>query len=361
MSDFEGLRAIVTGGGVGHRAGDRRELSARGARVAVLDLEPRARRRRAASASRATSRTTPASTRRWRPRPSELGGIDIVVTNAGIGAQGTVADNDDDEWHRVLDVNVVGIVRTVPRRAARTCAGPRRRRSSTPRSIASWCGLPSRALYSASKGAVLRPDARHGRRPRARGDPRQRRQPRARRHAVGRTAARRRPRPRRRAGGARGTPADGPPRQRRRGRRRDLLPGRRRSRRRPPAPCSPSTAACTGCACVHRPDAAPGRRQRARRRSRAGAPRRSVPCRPAVRRRPRSTRRSVARPAHARRAPLASPRGARATCRSTHRRCGRRRRRRARRSGPSARACPSTRPRCPGTAGRRSSPSTTTG
>ena len=41
-----------------------------------------------------------------------LGGLDILVNNAGIGAAGTVEDNDDGEWHRVLDVNVLGIVRT---------------------------------------------------------------------------------------------------------------------------------------------------------------------------------------------------------------------------------------------------------
>ena len=83
----------------------------------------------------------------------ELGGIDVVVANAGIGAQGTVADNDDDEWRRLLDVNVLGVGRTV-----RT-ALPFLRQSSAAAvvvtaSIASWAGLPQRALYSASKGAL---------------------------------------------------------------------------------------------------------------------------------------------------------------------------------------------------------------
>jgi len=51
-----------------------------------------------------------------------LGRLDIVVNNAGIGAAGTVEDNDDAEWHRVLDVNVLGIVRTT--RAALAAAPP---------------------------------------------------------------------------------------------------------------------------------------------------------------------------------------------------------------------------------------------
>ena len=38
--------------------------------------------------------------------------LDILVNNAGIGAAGTVADNSDEEWRHVLDVNVLGMVRT---------------------------------------------------------------------------------------------------------------------------------------------------------------------------------------------------------------------------------------------------------
>ncbi len=82
-----------------------------------------------------------------------LGGIDVVVNNAGVGALGTVEDNDDEEWSRVLDVNVTGIARVS------SAALPHLRRSRTPAivntcSIAATHGLPQRALYSASKGAV---------------------------------------------------------------------------------------------------------------------------------------------------------------------------------------------------------------
>ncbi|MBR7503429.1 SDR family NAD(P)-dependent oxidoreductase, partial [Mycobacterium tuberculosis] len=42
---------------------------------------------------------------------AEFGGIDIVVNNAGIGAQGQVDANDDAEWERVLSVNVVSVAR----------------------------------------------------------------------------------------------------------------------------------------------------------------------------------------------------------------------------------------------------------
>ena len=40
-----------------------------------------------------------------------LGGIDVLVNNAGIGSVGDIAGNDDLEWARVLDVNVISIAR----------------------------------------------------------------------------------------------------------------------------------------------------------------------------------------------------------------------------------------------------------
>src|SRR5690606_40949101 len=61
--------------------------------------------------------------------------------------------NDDAEWARVLDVNVVSVARVT------TAALPHLRRSEAAAvvntaSIASVLGLPNRVLYSASKGAV---------------------------------------------------------------------------------------------------------------------------------------------------------------------------------------------------------------
>ncbi|MFI0787896.1 SDR family NAD(P)-dependent oxidoreductase [Streptomyces lydicus] len=157
-ADFAGMAAVVTGGGSGIGAATAALLMARGARVAVLDRDPSGA---PAGAVRVTAEVTSDAAVRAAVEQAvaELGALHTLVGNAGIGAIGTVEDNDDAEWGRVLDVNVLGLVRTA--RAAlphlrRTAAGAPGTVSITHTcSIAATAGLPQRALYSASKGAVL--------------------------------------------------------------------------------------------------------------------------------------------------------------------------------------------------------------
>ncbi|MFE6617623.1 SDR family NAD(P)-dependent oxidoreductase [Streptomyces sp. NPDC057740] len=152
MSDFDGLKALVTGGAFGIGRATAELLAQRGAQVAVLDLDPSSVEKPLLAYSAdvsddASVRTAVAAA------VADLGGLDVLVNNAGVGAQGTVEDNDDAEWHRVMDVNVVGMVRVA------RAALPHLRRSARAAivntcSIAATAGLPQRALYSATKGAV---------------------------------------------------------------------------------------------------------------------------------------------------------------------------------------------------------------
>ena len=158
--EFDGLGAIITGGASGIGLATARYLIARGARVAILDradFAVAADDRDRLTALQADVSNDDEMRSAVAAAAESLGQIDIVVNNAGIGAIGTVETNDDDEWRRVFDVNVFGVVRTTRaalpylRAAARTHGQAAIVNTC---SITATAGLPDRALYSATKGAV---------------------------------------------------------------------------------------------------------------------------------------------------------------------------------------------------------------
>jgi NAD(P)-dependent dehydrogenase (short-subunit alcohol dehydrogenase family) len=156
-AEFAGLTALVTGGASGIGLATAQLLARRGARVAVLDRD-KADEKYALISVVADVTDDDAVRRAVAEAVDGLGGqLDILINNAGIGAAGTVEDNSDDEWHRVLDINVVGMARVSRAAIAHL------RRAVTDRgqaaivntcSVAAIAGLPQRVLYSASKGAV---------------------------------------------------------------------------------------------------------------------------------------------------------------------------------------------------------------
>jgi len=151
--EFDGLTAIVTGGAAGIGASVVARLLEGGANVAVFDLRIDGAHEEAFAVE--TDVADDASVRAAVAAVvARFGGIDIVVNNAGIGAQGSIEQATDAEWARVFDINVVGIAR-VSRAAL-----PYLRESASAAivntcSVAATAGLPQRAVYSATKGAVL--------------------------------------------------------------------------------------------------------------------------------------------------------------------------------------------------------------
>jgi len=150
-STWSGRTALVTGAASGIGAHVVNRLRELGATVVGLDRTHRDEAEPDFLTADVTDRAALAATIGDRFGPSTA--LDALVNCAGIGAIGTITDNDDAEWHRVLDVNVVGTARVT------AAALPALLRSPTAAvvnvsSIAAWAGLPNRALYSASKGAV---------------------------------------------------------------------------------------------------------------------------------------------------------------------------------------------------------------
>ncbi|MFJ6408889.1 SDR family oxidoreductase [Streptomyces hydrogenans] len=111
---LEGQVAVVTGGarGVGELLA--RKLSARGARIALVGLEPEllkevtGRLHTEADWWEADVTDHVAMARVAAEVKERFGKVDIVVANAGVAAGGPFVDSDPVAWRRVIEVNLIG-------------------------------------------------------------------------------------------------------------------------------------------------------------------------------------------------------------------------------------------------------------
>jgi 2-keto-3-deoxy-L-fuconate dehydrogenase len=159
---LEGLRVLVTGAsqGIGRAlcvlAAKKgcRVLAAARSQALLGELAAEVKQAGGTIATVVADVTKPEDRRAMVAAAQEhFGGLDVLVNNAGIGAQGTVADNCIEEWRRVLDINLLGVVR-VTRAALPYLKESDHAAVVNVGSIAATAGLPDRALYSASKGAI---------------------------------------------------------------------------------------------------------------------------------------------------------------------------------------------------------------
>jgi 2-keto-3-deoxy-L-fuconate dehydrogenase len=155
MAELRGLRALVTGGASGIGLAVATVFAENGAAVVVLDREVPEPGTLPDGVDTVTADITDDAAVRAAVAAAveSLGGLDILVNNAGVGAQGTVEDATDEQWRAVLDVNVIGTARVSRAVWPYLKQSPAAAVVNTA-SIAATAGLPQRAVYSASKGAV---------------------------------------------------------------------------------------------------------------------------------------------------------------------------------------------------------------
>jgi NAD(P)-dependent dehydrogenase (short-subunit alcohol dehydrogenase family) len=152
-AEFEGLVALITGAGSGIGLAVSKQLKAKGATVIGLDIEE-GEFKEVGQIIRCDISSDESVTAAFTEISKAFDVIDILINNAGIGAIGTVEDTTTQEWIKVLNTNVVGTSRVS------AAALPYLRKSSDA-AIVNTCsvvanfGFPKRAIYSASKGAIL--------------------------------------------------------------------------------------------------------------------------------------------------------------------------------------------------------------
>ena len=168
--NLRGKTVLITGAARGIGAETARRCAARGARLSLVGLEPELLEQVAAelpdaAAFEADTTDRDALQAAVDSTLERFGGIDVVMANAGIGAGGTVRAMDPDGWERVIEVNLLGVYRTI-----NICIPhviERRGYILPVSSMASSIHSPGMSAYSASKAAVealgnsLRGEVRH--------------------------------------------------------------------------------------------------------------------------------------------------------------------------------------------------------
>ncbi len=159
MFDLTGKKALVTGatGGIGGAIA--RALHAAGAQVALSGTRQEALDALSAellgSVALACNLSDPAETDGLIGRAEEaLGGLDILVANAGITKDGLLLRMKDEDFERVLDVNLGSYFR-LARAASKGMMKRRLGRIIAITSVVGVTGNPGQANYAASKAGMI--------------------------------------------------------------------------------------------------------------------------------------------------------------------------------------------------------------
>ncbi len=154
-------RAVVTGAGSGLGRAFCLELSRRGARVVGADVKEEGLKETAALMTGAPMETFVCDVSKRseiealeRFAREKLGGVDLLINNAGVAVSGDMGTVSGDDWDWIVGVNLMGV--------AHGCEvfvpGMRQQNSGHVINVASLAGIacaPSMAPYNATKAAVI--------------------------------------------------------------------------------------------------------------------------------------------------------------------------------------------------------------
>lgn len=160
MRGLEGKRILVTGGASGIGAATARRFLQEGGRVSVLDRDEAAAERIVRELPELQEVVIADVSEREQVRSAlarvvkALGGIDILINNAGISIRHRFLDIEPEEWHRVMAVNLTGkfyVAQETARRMMKEGRGVILSTASTNGLV----GQPFYADYNAAKAGVI--------------------------------------------------------------------------------------------------------------------------------------------------------------------------------------------------------------
>ena len=152
LKDFAGLTAVITGAASGIGLATAKTLHSRGASIIGLDLN-KGELEEFGTWIQCDVSSLESVTNAFNEVQKKAPVIDVLINNAAIGSTGTVESETEENWQKVFNINVFGAARVSK------AAIPLLRKSKVPAivntcSIAAVAGIPNRAIYAASKGAI---------------------------------------------------------------------------------------------------------------------------------------------------------------------------------------------------------------
>jgi NAD(P)-dependent dehydrogenase (short-subunit alcohol dehydrogenase family)/alkylhydroperoxidase family enzyme len=156
-SDLAGRRVFITGAARGIGAAVARRLHERGARVALAGIEPELLAKVAADCGDAPFFECDVRDREQveaavQAAVEQLGGLDVVLANAGVAAQLPILGGNPEVFERTMEVNLLGVYYTL--RAAAPHIAHERGYALAISSLAAAVHAPLLGAYSASKAGV---------------------------------------------------------------------------------------------------------------------------------------------------------------------------------------------------------------